>query len=89
MTDTMMKHAFSETMSWEGIRHAILNIAEDDRGRLIEADTCDAIIDRRTDQLTQRLQRELSVLLHGHYLGTMMGKEQLASKLRSLLGVHD
>ncbi len=64
----MMTKAYCNTMTWEQVRTHILLVDESDRGRLIDLDTRQAILSRRTEKLSKRLLRELSILLHGYMI---------------------
>ena len=76
----MMKKAYCATMTWEQVRTHILLVDDSDRGRLIDLDTCRAILSRRTEKLSKRLLRELSILLHGYSIGESVGREQSVTK---------
>jgi len=63
----MMTQADCSTLSWKMIRGYLVR-RKWLRGRVIDSDTFDAICDGRTDGLSNRLQREMSLVLAGYLL---------------------
>jgi hypothetical protein len=62
----MMTKVDCSTLSWEQIRTHLINDADSLRGRGVDSDTFNAIVQRRTAKLSKRLQRELSVFILGY-----------------------
>jgi hypothetical protein len=63
----MMTKVDCTTLSWEQIRTHLIGMASM-KGRGIDSDTFNAIVQRRTDKLSKRLQRELSVFILGYMI---------------------